>query len=213
MRDNRRAGNVTDESGQVLMLAALFMAMLLVMVALVVDIGKAYLVQRQLQAGVDAAALAGAQHLPEPTEATVVAQQHGPSAGGKNEVTAGSNVTTTVTMRCVKSAPGCRPTLNNYNAVEVQASSDVSLLFARVIGIDKLEVNRARHPGPAPARTGDHPVRDLFNNYVTLTDAVRAGARQAAVSRDLPDPVLAASNRVKQSAAGLDAPPGAAARA
>ena len=29
----------------------------------------------------------------------------------------------------------------------------------------------------------------LFNNYVTLTDAVRAGARQAAVSRTLPDPV------------------------
>ncbi|MBA2740648.1 MAG: pilus assembly protein [Actinobacteria bacterium] len=45
----------------------------------------------------------------------------------------------------------------------------------------------------------------LFNNYVTLTDAVRAGARQAAVSRDLPDPVMAATNRVKQSGAGLDA--------
>jgi Flp pilus assembly protein TadG len=61
VRDNRRAGNVIDESGQGLMLAALFMAMLLVMVALVVDIGKADLVQRQLQAGADAAALAGAQ--------------------------------------------------------------------------------------------------------------------------------------------------------
>ena len=43
----------------------------------------------------------------------------------------------------------------------------------------------------------------LFNNYVTLTDAVRAGARQAAVSRGLPDPVGAATNRVKSSAAGL----------
>jgi uncharacterized membrane protein len=61
VRDKRRAGNVTDESGQVLMLAALFIATLLVMVALVVDIGKAYLVQRQLQAGADAASLAGAQ--------------------------------------------------------------------------------------------------------------------------------------------------------
>ena len=29
----------------------------------------------------------------------------------------------------------------------------------------------------------------VFNNYVTLTDGVRAGARQAAVSRTLPDPV------------------------
>jgi uncharacterized membrane protein len=61
VRDKRRAGNVRDESGQVLMLAALFIATLLVMVALVVDIGKAYLVQRQLQAGADAASLAGAQ--------------------------------------------------------------------------------------------------------------------------------------------------------
>lgn len=43
----------------------------------------------------------------------------------------------------------------------------------------------------------------LFHNYVTLTDAVRAGARQAAVSRGLADPVKATEDRVKQSAAGL----------
>jgi Flp pilus assembly protein TadG len=45
----------------------------------------------------------------------------------------------------------------------------------------------------------------LFSHYVTLTDAVRAGARQAAVSRTLPDPVVATENRLKQSAAGLEA--------
>jgi len=45
----------------------------------------------------------------------------------------------------------------------------------------------------------------LFNNYVTLTDAVRAGARQAAVSRTVPDPVAATESRLKKSAAGLDA--------
>lgn len=116
------------------------MVMLLVMAALVVDIGKAYLVQRQLQAGVDAAALAGAQHLPVASEATQVAQEYGPMAGSKNEVLTGSNVTSTVTMRCVQSAPGCQPTLNNYNAVNVKATSDVNLLFARVIGIKKLKV-------------------------------------------------------------------------
>jgi Flp pilus assembly protein TadG len=44
----------------------------------------------------------------------------------------------------------------------------------------------------------------VFNNYMTLTDAVRAGARQAAVSRTLPDPVGAATNRVKSAAANLD---------
>lgn len=140
VRDDRRSRAGRDESGQVLILAALAMAMMLVMVALVVDIGKAYLVQRQLQAGVDAAALAGAQHLPDPTEATTVAQEYGPSTGSKNEVDIGGNVTTTVTMRCVSSAPGCSPTTNAYNAVNVKASSDVGMLFARILGIDKLKV-------------------------------------------------------------------------
>ncbi len=123
-----------------MMLAALAMAAMLVMVAFVVDIGKAYLVQRQLQAGVDAAALAGAQHLPDPSEAMTVAQDYGPSVGEKNAVKIGSNVTTTVTTRCVSSAPGCNPSLGNYNAVKVQASSDVNLLFARILGINKLKV-------------------------------------------------------------------------
>jgi hypothetical protein len=116
------------------------MAMMLVMVALVVDIGKAYLVQRQLQASVDAAALAGAQHLPVSGDATTIAQEYGPSGGGKNQVDIGENVTTTVTTRCVQSAPGCNPTASEYNAVNVKATSDVSLLFARVLGINKLRV-------------------------------------------------------------------------
>jgi Flp pilus assembly protein TadG len=40
----------------------------------------------------------------------------------------------------------------------------------------------------------------LFHNYLTLTDAVRAGARQAAVSRTDPDPEGRAEARVRQSA-------------
>jgi Flp pilus assembly protein TadG len=44
----------------------------------------------------------------------------------------------------------------------------------------------------------------LFNNYITLTDAVRAGARQAAVSRTLANPTQVTTDRVRRSAAGLD---------
>jgi Flp pilus assembly protein TadG len=43
----------------------------------------------------------------------------------------------------------------------------------------------------------------LFNNYVALTDAVRAGARTAAVSRHAADPEATAEARVR-SAADLD---------
>ena len=44
----------------------------------------------------------------------------------------------------------------------------------------------------------------LFNNYVTLTDAVRAGARTAAVSRDDADPTGAATAAVRNSATDLN---------
>jgi TadE-like protein len=43
-----------------------------------------------------------------------------------------------------------------------------------------------------------------FNNYITLTDAVRAGARTAAVSRHQPDPVGVTTDRVHEAAADLD---------
>jgi Flp pilus assembly protein TadG len=44
----------------------------------------------------------------------------------------------------------------------------------------------------------------VFNNYVTLTDAVRAGARTAAVSRQDPNPVGAATTAVRGSATNLN---------
>ncbi|HEY7148038.1 MAG TPA: TadE/TadG family type IV pilus assembly protein [Gaiellaceae bacterium] len=42
-----------------------------------------------------------------------------------------------------------------------------------------------------------------FNNYITLTDAVRAGARKAAVSRRLPDPRQAAIDATRNAATDL----------
>jgi Flp pilus assembly protein TadG len=44
----------------------------------------------------------------------------------------------------------------------------------------------------------------LFNNYVTLTDAVRAGARKAAVSRQASDPRGDAEAAVRKAADTLD---------
>ncbi len=44
----------------------------------------------------------------------------------------------------------------------------------------------------------------VFNHYVTVTDATRAGARKAAVSSELPDPVGATEAAVRASATNLD---------
>ena len=45
----------------------------------------------------------------------------------------------------------------------------------------------------------------VFHDYIQITDATRAGARKAAVSRDLPDPAGSATASVRSSASGLDA--------
>ncbi len=44
----------------------------------------------------------------------------------------------------------------------------------------------------------------VFNNYVTLTDAVRTGSRQATVGRSVADPVGAAVSKTRTAASGLD---------
>ena len=44
-----------------------------------------------------------------------------------------------------------------------------------------------------------------FNHYVTLTDATRAGARKAAVGRQLADPVGACQTAIRSSATNLTA--------
>jgi Flp pilus assembly protein TadG len=43
-----------------------------------------------------------------------------------------------------------------------------------------------------------------FKDYLSLTDAVRAGARKAAVSRNLSDPVGATRTAVRNAASDLD---------
>jgi Flp pilus assembly protein TadG len=43
-----------------------------------------------------------------------------------------------------------------------------------------------------------------FNHYVTLTDATRAGARKAAVARQLSNPVNACVSAIRTSASDLD---------
>ena len=45
----------------------------------------------------------------------------------------------------------------------------------------------------------------IYNDYVTLTDATRVGARKAATSRREADPAAAAETAARNSATGLDA--------
>src|SRR5207344_3124208 len=70
------------ERGQVLVLALIFVVVVLLgIAAMVVDVGYAYYAHRSLQSSADAAALAGAQELPNATNAESIARQYSSSAG------------------------------------------------------------------------------------------------------------------------------------
>ena len=81
----RQVDRPQDERGQVIVLMVLMMVVLLGFAALVVDVGYAYYAHRSLQSSADAAALAGAQELPNATQAAAVARQYSSSAGQQEQ--------------------------------------------------------------------------------------------------------------------------------
>jgi hypothetical protein len=196
-RLRRRAG---DESGQVLTIVALSMVMLIVCVGLVVDVGHAMLVQRQLQAGADAAALAGVQHLPDKPLSESVAMQYSATPASKNAVNTVNNATTVATAQCLNGVPGCSRRDGGLNGIVVKSTSRVPTWFGRIIGIDFLDVS-AKATACAPCsvkpldvmivldRTGSMcqvGVPPQQQNEASCTDlnAARLAIRQFATSLD-----------------------------
>jgi Flp pilus assembly protein TadG len=96
----RRLGrrSVTDERGGVLVMFVLFLPVLILFAAFVLDVGHAFQLRRHLQSAADAAALAAAQELPNTSTATSVANDYSASAGGRNENSNLPSVTTEVTF-------------------------------------------------------------------------------------------------------------------
>jgi Flp pilus assembly protein TadG len=138
---NRR--KIRDESGQVLILMAAAMVVLLGITGFALDVGHAYLVQRQLQAATDAAALAGALDLPNSAQAIQTAKNYGPEPGKRNSPTANDNaafVTGYPQTKCVQAiVTGC-PANGQVNTITVQSTSVVNTVFARVVGFDSFTV-------------------------------------------------------------------------
>jgi Putative Flp pilus-assembly TadE/G-like/von Willebrand factor type A domain len=129
-----RAG-ARDEEGQAIVIAVFFMIVLLGFCALTLDIGHAYLIKRRLQAATDAAALAGAQALPDVTQASALASAYGPT--GANVPGDGRAVQMAFSTKCLASVPGCSPA----NAVVVRATAEVPMVFGGLFGVSNLTVH------------------------------------------------------------------------
>jgi hypothetical protein len=153
---NRRKPN--DESGQVIVFAVITMVVLIAMAGFAIDVGHAYLVQRQLQSAVDAAALAGAQELPSVQTAKDVAVAYGPTPGPNrpNAVTSVDDaITDPPVVKCVVTY-GCSSRRGRNNAIQVSASAVVPTIFAKVIGQDSFTVHaRATACSPCMAKKFD----------------------------------------------------------
>lgn len=132
--------NIRSEHGQAAALTAIFMTVLLASAALVLDVGSWFRADRDTQRVADAAALAGAQALPESTgDATALALQYGGKNGGglnAGDISFSTRVLPgdTINVKFQKPAPG---------------------FFSKVVGIDSITVGSkasARAGVPAEAR-------------------------------------------------------------
>jgi Putative Flp pilus-assembly TadE/G-like len=123
-----------NESGQAVVLVVLFAGVLMAVGAAVLDVGSWYRADRKLQATADAAALAGAQGLPDDQgEAAALALDYGNRNGGG---VAGGGVTFQTTV------------LPN-DTIKVHAQKPMPGFFAKAFGIASVTVG-----ADARARTG-----------------------------------------------------------
>lgn len=126
-----------DARGQVIVLVVVALVGLLGMCALVIDLGYLYWNQRNLQASADAAALAGAMQLPDPASSVTLAKQFGTGSGSKNNDSRLSNVSETITTKCLTSIPGCDP----VNAVVVDENATVNTFFMQLFGLNLAHIH------------------------------------------------------------------------
>ena len=111
LRAKRARAAGRSESGQAVVLSVVWMVVLLGMAGLVIDVGSWYRSQRDLQADADAAALAGAQDLPDNTstasgQATTYALKNGFTLPASGITISGTVVPDdSITVKVDKNAP------------------------------------------------------------------------------------------------------------
>jgi hypothetical protein len=155
-----------SERGQAAVLTVIFLAALLGAMALVLDVGSWFREQRATQSAADAAALAGAQALPESTgtSSALASQYLASNGGGTGEYTwSTKNIANdTITVKVERQAPGLFSKLFGIDSVDVHAKAS-----ARSGTFDN-----ARYAAPI-AVDRQHPLlncrpRPCFNQATTL---------------------------------------------
>ncbi len=140
----------SQQGGQVLPLVAVGMVALVGMAGFVIDVGRFYVANRQLQASTDAVATATANQLWDvrsgaKTLAAVEADAagYGAAPGQRNAGTELTNVSLAFTSKCVTvngSVPSwCSSSMPN--AISVKQTAKVNSVFARLFGINSAQIS------------------------------------------------------------------------
>ncbi len=156
------------ERGQSLILMAALLVGLLSMAALVIDLGNVYFSYRELQASSDAAALAGAQDLPNAT-ATATAQTYSSKTGQKNAQFNLHNVTESATLECLTTTKvPCLPPAN-MNAIQVTETAVVNTFFAKLFGVNSITVSATATASAKSGNFGPFNVMMIADNTPSMS--------------------------------------------
>jgi Flp pilus assembly protein TadG len=124
------------ERGQATVLTLVFLVVLLGMAALVLDIGSWYRADRDTQSTADAAALAGAQSLPDDTSQAVslASNYAGKNGGGFQGATISSSIASndTIKVKISRQSPGIFTKIFGHNSTTVGSTAT-----ARVAPLDQ----------------------------------------------------------------------------
>ena len=164
-----------DQRGQVLPIVAFLMVSMLGFTGLVIDFGHVYFTHRLLQNSTDAAALAGAQSLPNTTAATV-ATQFSSVSGNKNAYSNLQNVTMVSGYPQVK----CLSTLTgqgipcvapaNANAVQVKQQVSVPTYFLKLFGFPSVQLTATATASMRGAAVAQYNVAIIVDATASMKD-------------------------------------------
>jgi Flp pilus assembly protein TadG len=134
-----------DQSGVVIILAALTMTSIVGFTGFAVDVGNVYYARSKLQAATDAAALAGAQNINVGSGGTAISTATSYSAVA-GQLNASSKLPATMAsgypvLKCLTSTGVSCTGPDSANAIEVKQQATVPLYFGEVLGLSAWQIS------------------------------------------------------------------------
>jgi Flp pilus assembly protein TadG len=141
-------GFVRDERGQAAVIAVLTATTMMSLAGAAVESGHMYYAYDVLQASTNAAALAGANVMPDTTQASTNVTKYSSQSGQLNASALFTNVTATPTYLCLSTVTnslqvGCQTSTGatgGYNALKVTQTATVNLWFGGLVGVRSMTI-------------------------------------------------------------------------